>query len=227
MISEDQLRLAAQDARNALADSLPDPENCHHDFSPAFEKKMRRLIRKHEYAGFYRGLKRAACFFLAILLSGGMWLSVDAEAREAVFGWLHAKLDGGYHYSFSGNEPISPEDIQYILPNAPNGYESYNYYEDGRGFVRDMYVNVDGLAFSFEYLIGNASEMFLSVQGIGEPYTVYVHGEPAEFYPSIDEDTSSTLIWYDHETDTMLCISGFFDEESLIEMAESVERKEK
>lgn len=227
MISEEALRLAAQRAGQTLTDSLPDPETCDHEFSPAFEKKMKRLMNRDKYAGVYRGLKRVACFFLAVLLSGSVWLSVDAEAREAFFGWLNQKLDGDYHYFFSGNDTVSPEDIQYVLPEVPEGYEPYNHYEDEKGFVRNIYANDDGLAFRFEYLIGNSSEMFLSDQGIGEPQIVYVHGKPAEFYPSINEGTSSTLVWHDRETDTLLCISGFFGEEYLVGLAESVEQKEK
>ena len=39
MISEERLRTAARAVSQAMIDSLPEPEDCHHDFSPEFERK--------------------------------------------------------------------------------------------------------------------------------------------------------------------------------------------
>lgn len=93
MISEERLRMAAIQAGKALADSLP--EECEHTFSPAFEKKMDRLLRKSR-RGKHWGLKRAALFFLAVCLAGGTWLTVDAQAREDLTGWLYGKIQAAY-----------------------------------------------------------------------------------------------------------------------------------
>ena len=120
MISEEALRLAAQRAGQTLTDSLPDPETCDHEFSPAFEKKMKRLINREQYASVYRGLKRVACFFLAVLLSGSVWLSVDAEARQIVFGWLSEKTEDAQRYFF-GDEKTDEEDIVHYQIAAPDG----------------------------------------------------------------------------------------------------------
>lgn len=40
MISEDRLRQAVRDAGALLDQSLPDPDQCHHTFSPAFLNRM-------------------------------------------------------------------------------------------------------------------------------------------------------------------------------------------
>lgn len=42
MISEERLRLAAQEAGRAIAASLPEPEDCQAEFSPSFERKIGR-----------------------------------------------------------------------------------------------------------------------------------------------------------------------------------------
>lgn len=188
---------------------------------------MARLIRRTKRRGLYTGLKRAACLFLAVLLSGGVWLSVDAEARAAFFGWVSQRLDGDYHYFFQGGDTAWPEDIRYTLSQVPEGYAPYDHHEDGRGLVRDVYTNPAGLTFSFEYLVGDASQLFLFTGEEGARRAVTVHGTPADFYPSTGENVSSTLVWRDEETGALLYISGCFHEETLIQLAESVEREER
>ena len=61
MISEERLRQAAGAAVLALADSLPEPEECQHEFSPGFEQKMRKVLRRGNHPTVYRRLRRAAC----------------------------------------------------------------------------------------------------------------------------------------------------------------------
>lgn len=85
MISEDRLRQAVRDAGALLDQSLPDPDQCHHTFSPAFLNRMEALLRRRKRAPVYRVLKGVACFFL---LGGTIFLSTNAQAREAFFGWL-------------------------------------------------------------------------------------------------------------------------------------------
>ena len=97
MISEERLRQAAGTAAMAIADSLPAPEECQHGFSPGFERRMRKVLRRGNHPSVYRGLRRAACFLLALLLSGSVWLTVDTEARDIVFGWISERVEGAYH----------------------------------------------------------------------------------------------------------------------------------
>ena len=59
-----------------------------HEFSPAFEKKIRKLKRRADHPAFYRTMNRVASILLAILIAIGAWISVDAEARAAVVGWV-------------------------------------------------------------------------------------------------------------------------------------------
>uniref|UniRef100_UPI003A8E113E hypothetical protein n=1 Tax=Evtepia gabavorous TaxID=2211183 RepID=UPI003A8E113E len=50
MISEDRLRQAVRDAGALLDQSLPDPDQCHHTFSPAFLNRMEALLRRRKRA---------------------------------------------------------------------------------------------------------------------------------------------------------------------------------
>lgn len=226
MISEERLRQAAHVAGDAMLAALPLPEECQHDFSAAFERKMRRVLRRGNHPGLYRGFQRVASFLLALLVGCGVWLSVDAQAREAFFGWVSERLDNAQHYFFSGSTEATPDTVRYVLTQIPDGYEPFDLY-DGNGFVSNTYTNSAEQGFSFEYIMGDATEMFLLIGEEAEGHTVSVHGKAAEFYPARKETESSTIVWKDEETGALLYISGFFEENYLIELAESVIKEEK
>ena len=44
MLSEELLKQAAEELALALNESLPEPEQCQHQFSEEFESKMRRFL---------------------------------------------------------------------------------------------------------------------------------------------------------------------------------------
>ena len=44
MITDEMLRAAASEADQAILDSLPLLQECDHQFSPQFERKMKRVI---------------------------------------------------------------------------------------------------------------------------------------------------------------------------------------
>ena len=129
MISEERLRQAAGAAVLALADSLPAPEECRHEFSPGFERRMRKVLRRGNHPTVYRGLRRVASFLLALLLSGSVWLTVDTEAREAVFGWISERVEGAYHYFFRGERTSQDYLTGYTLSKIPEGYHKEDVFE--------------------------------------------------------------------------------------------------
>ena len=100
--SEEELRAAAKEVSLAWVDRLPEARECQYVFSRHFERKMNRLLRRTRHPALSRGLRRVACFFLALLIGGIVWLSVDAEAREAFFGWVSGWTEGSRHYYFEG-----------------------------------------------------------------------------------------------------------------------------
>lgn len=120
MISEDRLRQAVRDAGALLDQSLPDPDQCHHTFSPAFLNRMEALLRRRKRAPVYRVLKGVACFFLAFLLGGTIFLSTNAQAREAFFGWLSEQIGGTVDYRFHND--VSEATHRYRLSEIPSGY---------------------------------------------------------------------------------------------------------
>lgn len=111
MISEEMLKKAAAEADQAIRDSLPAPADCKHEFSPSFQRKMRRTFRKANHPVIYKLPKYAACFVLVIALAGGTWLTVDVEARAAFFAWVREQYEAFVEYRFIGEAPQESEII--------------------------------------------------------------------------------------------------------------------
>ena len=233
MISEERLRTAARAVSQAMIDSLPEPEDCHHDFSPEFERKMKKLLRRSRHWGLYQGLKRAACFFLVLLLSGGAFLTVNAEAREIVFGWVSQQLENTRHYFFveesAGEVSQEPsQEIDYELPNVPEEYRLEDT-DKGATYTSILYVNEEGNYLSFGYLTKETetatSNIVFGTEGF-EKTTVLVHSAPADYYFDDTGEHSNLIVWKDEENEVLLYITGYLDKDGLIALAESVVQKE-
>ena len=80
-----------------------------HTFSPAFERKMKKLLRRGRHPVLYRTLRAAACLLLVLLLSGCAVLVVSPAAREVFLGWVRefrtpAEYPPYTLYTYSGKE---------------------------------------------------------------------------------------------------------------------------
>lgn len=222
MISEERLRQAAIVAGKAYTDSIPAPESFHHSFSPAFERKMRRVLRRGNHPVAYRVLQRVAGLVLTIIVSGSIWLSVNAEAREVFFRWVSEWTEGAYHYFIPGSESSEASSVKYSPPEIPDGYFLLDSLQPEDGSGRYEYANEEGRVFRFTYDLSGDIEFYL-LTNTGERHPIEVNGKSAWFYPAESDNNSNALIWVDEETGALLSVSGFFDEESLIQWAEGVQ----
>jgi hypothetical protein len=81
--------------------SLPDPDKCTHEFSEAFNEKMRPLLARSERRQRGRNVLRSiAAILILLFISMTVWLSVDAEAREAVLNWVRQIYEDRAVYTF-------------------------------------------------------------------------------------------------------------------------------
>ena len=225
MISDEMLRKVASEAGKSLAEEYLEPEMYRHDFSPRFERKMRRVLSYGRNPTVYRNLKRVASFFLAILIGGTVWLAADAEARAAFFGWIGEKLQGAYHYYAPELTPNKRTDISYSFPAPPDGYVPYGTYtREGYGSYHFEDTET-GNMFSFTYVLDSDTEMFLLTE-TNDVHNVSVNGQPARFYNCEKEQSGNSLVWTDEETGALLVVDGFFDEDYLIKWAEGIRIKD-
>ena len=124
-----------------------------HDFSPAFEKKMQKLIRRADHPIRYRVAQAVACLLLAALLSGCTALAISPEARAAFAGWVREVYETWFVYRYTGEEQPTLEDTVYLPAWVPEGYEEIVSPQVGT-FVRTQYENDEKELLTVSYVKG-------------------------------------------------------------------------
>lgn len=222
MITDEMLAQAAAELADAINESLPEPSECNHQFSPRFEKKMKRLIRKTHHPIFYRTLRTVASIVLVILIGFGSTLAVSAEAREIVFGWVKQQYENFYEYFFEG-EVESTESAKYQPGWMPEGCDFVTSYETAGGEVY-IYSDVEDTLIQFSYTSEIDNET-LFVDGVEyRKEEAIIHNRTGEFYIAQVDDKTNGLIWTDETETVLFFVSGNYDKETLVKIAESVEK---
>lgn len=107
MITDAALQVAAKEASLALAETLVQGSKQQPPYVPSksFTCKMSRLCRRERHPVFHRTMQRVAAVFLALLLTGIGWLTVDAEARAATIAWFRSISQNSIVYRFLNPTP--------------------------------------------------------------------------------------------------------------------------
>ena len=193
-----------------------------HDFSLAFEKKMKKLIHRADHPIRYRVVQAAACILLAALLSGCTVLAISPEARAAFVGWIRETYETWFVYRYVGENKGNSEDISYYPAWMPDGYnELKQTVSDDR--VSIIYENNEGYWLSFTYVKNRESVSVYSEYQETNVQTVMVGDKVADLYLDQREGNANTLIWSDEEKGVIFVISAHCSDDELIKIAESVE----
>lgn len=224
-MNEERLKQAARQAGQAIAGSLPEPEDCTHAFSLEYQQKMRRLSRRARRP-WSRPALRAACMLLVCLLGCGMFLQVNAEAKELFLGWVGRLEDRDQHYAFSGPAAEKDSAERYVLPKIPEGYEAASIElteHDGNM----LYYNAQGQVFEFGYLkqdtVSSASSLYFQTEGM-ERQDAEVDGQPADLYLDGSGEGGTLLVWKDAGGRVLFYLYGHLEAEELTALAERVEK---
>lgn len=220
--TEEQLRQATAEAGAILDGSLPAPEDCDHTFSLPFQAKMGKLLRRHKRAPARRAMRRVACLVLVCLLGSGVFLTTNAQAREAFLGWVSQQVEGFQRYFYTGTV-TALEDIVHYKISVPEGYTFVSGFTSDT-FVHHMYESPSGgfISFSYQYQTENSSgEMFLA-DDEAQRTQAKIHETPAELYLSNDPEGSNTVIWTDQNTGALIDVTALLGEEDLLSLAETV-----
>ena len=206
MITDEMLRIAAAEADRAICDSLPGPEDCDHQFSPRFERKMRRVIRRGRHPAAYQYLHRAACFLVAVTLAGALWLTVDTEARGAFFAWVRQQCENFVEYRFVGQVPGKEMTVGYAPTWLPDGYEETK--------VQSAY---------FMYSSGADATSLFVVSDQMTAEEVVVGTRKADFYRDADPQNANVLVWQSESGEVIFLISAALPKNELVRIAEAIE----
>lgn len=222
MITEEMLRVAAGTALEVYVrhfESDYDPSN-QHVFSGEFEKKMRKLIRKAKHPVFYQAAKRVAVILLAVLLSAGVWLSVDTQARATFFGWVKGMYETFFAYQFSGEKGVPAEPEDYGLTWLPDGY-ILSYEEDTGSRVTRFYIDDSGEMLKYHYIYGpDAKNAFIDAEN-ATIIAVAVDKYTADILVSDNSSEANVIMWSD-ENNHAFVISAYLDESDLTTIANSI-----
>lgn len=224
MISDERLREAARKAEESFLASLPEPEDCEATFSPEFERKMKKLIRRTDHPIRHRIMKAVACFLLVVLVGGCSVLALSAEARAAFVGWVKEVYETQFIYRFFQTSEETSDNIVYRPTWVPPDYQiTSESVSDGPSTIE--YRNNSDNFVAFTYFRNASSPVFqIEQDGIGIYKQVSVNGIAAELYLDKDEGNTNILIWKDEGSGTVFRILAPFNEDELIRMAESVEK---
>lgn len=216
-ITDEMLQEAAAKVSMAVLDTLPEAEDCEHNFSPQFHRNMRKLL----YANKKQNVLRHAVAAILIVLVGTVsWLGVDVEARAAFLSWIRTQYENIFVYHFSG-PGINTALPTYTLCWLPEGYVEANRVQEDTIILCTYTGPDDGILF-FSYSPMNDGIIdAVTTNGI-EPESVVVNGMAGDFYLSVAASETNELIWFDQDANLAFSLSSFFDKTVMMHIAENV-----
>lgn len=222
MIHKDKLSASAAKATMAIIDSLPAPGECSHEFTPRFQKKMQRTIRRAKHPIIYNIPKRVACFIIAAIIIGSTWLTVDADARTEIFAWIREKYEEFIEYRFVGKPSSEKEKTDYELTWLPEGYTEIDRLitEDGCTIIYSHDVSL----IQFVYSTGADADSLFVGDFNGEVQTIQIGEFIADFYQAQNNSQSSTVVWMSAQKDTLFSITTSLPKDIIIELCKSVQK---
>ena len=222
MITDEMLREAARESLEDYVNSLErdyDPEHPH-QFSKEFEKKIERLKRRAKHPVFYKTMQRVASIALAILITGGAWITVDAEARAAVFGWVKEIYETYFVFRHDGIADTNTEPTDYRPTWIPDGYSEFRVNTSETRTVV-IYTNDVGEMIRFNFIQNpDETDWFIDVSQ-SDIKNAIVNGNKANLLIARNSNEANGIAWV--SADTAFYVTGFVDEKDLVRIAESVE----
>ena len=224
MITEELLREAAEKASEALAayyerDYDPDEPL---EIPPEFEKKIERLKRRAKHPVFYKTMRHVASIALAILIAGSVWVTVDAEARAAVIGWVKEIYETYFVFHHDGITDTNAGTANYRPTWLPDGYGEFRVNDSGRRTVV-VYTNETGEMIRFSFIHNpDETDWFIDVSQAGIKNAT-VNGNEADLLIAQNPQEANGIAWV--SVDTAFYVTGFVDEKDLVRIAESVQIK--
>ncbi len=218
-----QLKNALLEAQEYMLNQLPKIEE-HHEFSPGIQRRMKRLIRLERYAVWYRIIKAAVAVMAISIILSGMILAFNDEARAYVVKWFENHFaENGYMYQggIESNMDISIYTLDGIISQE---YQRINR-QDSNDSLVEAYADENGRMTIFTVMLSSEEEVFNIVADESiNCETVSVNGKQATYYSSDSTDESNAITWQGNNGE-LLSIRAIMDKESLIKMAEAVDKK--
>jgi len=228
MISDESMKEAALELDGMMLDNLPDRGEL--DFSPAFERKMKKLIyrRKHPVMS-HPAFRVAAAILVLVLLSSAVILAIP-DAQASFKGLFYEQKDGRYSYFLPGY--VDADDLRtYHLGWIPEGYtveEEMHNYSDGMVIYRSQ----DRKNILFLYKIrreDDDTQISHSFQNVEHQWKeTIVNGRSADLFEMYysNGEVSYCIKWMNEEQSILFTIWCEQMEPESVKMAENVIARE-
>lgn len=194
-----------------------------HEFSPEFEKKMKKLIKRRSKP-YYRIIntagKKTACAAVVFLIVSSVTI-MNVDALRNTFSDFFVDI----HEKFSAVQPVeddtAPETLEeiYAITYNLNGFEIvYNKENEYSYYI--TYAKDDTVI----YFSQHTKEMYnpnINTEN-AEILTIDINGHEAIYF--IDNNNYYNLIW--DNGDYIISLGSNIGENALIDMAESVQKVE-
>ena len=226
ILTDDLLQAAAWKVQNAMLNSFPEDDSELPEPSVAFEKKMEQLVRQIKNREQRRKfLQCAAACFLAILVGLSGWLALDTEARASVSRWIREFSENKVFYRFFATEDLSKISVDFVPQWIPDGY-MMEQVETGYATKVILYSNGENQII----FICNIADSGTKELVMGENFQikeVRIGDSYGDFYEEASAEESNGLTWIDEKAGVVFSITGYLDEETMVQIAESVTQNEK
>lgn len=194
-----------------------------HEFSPKFEKKMKKLIsrrKKPYYKIINTAGKRTACAAVIVLVSSSVTI-MNVEALRNAFSDFFISI----YEKFSTVQPIeddsAPETLEEIYAITYNLNDFEIIYEELNEYRHDIDYGKDNIVIYFSQYTKEMYDSNVNTED-AEILTIDINGHEAIYF--IDNHNYYNLIW--DNGDYIISLSSNINKNTLIEMAKSVQKVE-
>lgn len=214
-MSDQDLRDAARACEKAILEALPEPESCPARFSPAFERKMNKLIFRTDHPVRFWLRRVLPVLLLAGVIAAALLLGRPAREPDPT----PTPVPPLPSPSAAAETEQPPETVVYRPTWLPEGCAPVREALYGtEGMI--AYSTAEGTQATFLYALdGDPAEG--TDLSRGQP--VQVGDRPAVLLLGQSKGALNDLFWSDGETGASFWISAPFSETELVKMAESVE----
>ena len=218
MITEEMMAAAVAEMNEAMLRSLPEPEDCYHEFSAKFEKKMKRVIYRADHPLQFRILQKVASFILVLFLGFATIMAISPTVRASVFGWIREQYESFMTYYYQNSSDSGIRKNEYYIKGLEDEYELIeSSADDGKYF--HIYKNSNGEVLYFMYSIKYSSETVYVEHSNYTLENALVNSQQADLYIAMDDTKSSCIIWSNDEDSIIFYISAHASPDELISFA--------
>ena len=193
-----------------------------HEFSPEFEKKMKKLInrrRKPYYKIINTTGKRAACAAVIVIAASSVTI-MNVDALRNAFSDFFMSI----YEKFSTVQPVedkAPETLEEIYEITYNLDDFEIVYEELNEYRHDIYYAKDDIVIYFKQRTKDMYDLDVNTEN-AEILTVDINGHEAIYFT--DNHNYNNLIWDNGDYIINLCSN--INKNVLIKIAESVQKVE-